>query len=204
MPQLDRPAAVRAAIVICVIAAIEGGVILAYPNGWLSSAFRHWANVGIGAWIAAAVVAAGYIFYSIHGLPTIAVLLGRISPFKLLALVIAIPASIVEEVFFRKSLMNLLAAHHQNVIEQILVSGVAFGIVHSFWGIRGGISAVVGAVRSTTLLGLALAVVFVIAGRIVFPCVVAHFVINLVLEPWLLYAYILRAQQRRSLAADVA
>jgi uncharacterized protein len=196
MTQLDQSAARRAAIVVCVIAAIEGGFILVYPNAWLSSAFRQWANVGFGAWIGAAVVTAGYVFYSIRGLPTIAALLGRMSPYKLLALVIAIPSSIVEEVFFRKSLMNLLAAHHQSVVVQILASGVAFGIVHSFWGIRGGISAVFGAVRSTTLLGLALAVVFVMAGRIVFPCVVAHFVINLVLEPWLLYAYIVRAQQR--------
>ena len=201
MTQLDRPAALRAAIVVCVIAAVEGGFILAYPSAWLSSAFRNWPSVGISAWIAAAVVTAGYIVYSVHGLPTVATLLGRISPYKLLALVIAIPSSIVEEVFFRKSLMNLLAAHHQNVVVQILVSGVAFGLVHSFWGIRGGMPAVVGAVRSTTLLGLALAVVFVMAGRIVFPCVVAHFAINLVLEPWLLYAYILRAQQKRSLVA---
>jgi uncharacterized protein len=79
--------------------------------------------------------------------------------------------------------MNLLANHHQNVIVQILASGAAFGIVHSFWGIRGGMAAVIAAVRSTTLLGLALAVVFILAGRIVFPCVVAHFTINLVLEP---------------------
>jgi uncharacterized protein len=201
MTQLDQSAARRAAIVVCVIAAIEGGFILVYPNAWLSSAFRQWANVGFGAWIGAAVVTAGYVFYSIRGLPTIAALLGRMSPYKLLALVIAIPSSIVEEVFFRKSLMNLLAAHHQSVVVQILVSGVAFGVVHSFWGIRGGMSAVFGAVRSTTLLGLALAVVFVMAGRIVFPCVVAHFAINLVLEPWLLYAYILRAQQKRSLVA---
>jgi uncharacterized protein len=201
MTQLDRSTALRAAIVVCVIAAIEGGFILVYPNAWLSSAFRQWANVGFGAWIGAAVVTVGYVFYSIRALPTIAALLGRMSPYKLLALVIAIPSSIVEEVFFRKSLMNLLAAHHQSVVVQILVSGVAFGVVHSFWGIRGGMSAVFGAVRSTTLLGLALAVVFVMAGRIVFPCVVAHFAINLVLEPWLLYAYILRAQQKRSLVA---
>jgi hypothetical protein len=204
MLQLNKPAAVRAAIVICVLAAIEGGFVVAYPNAWLSAAFRHWASVGVGGWIAATVVTASYIFYSVRGLPTVATLLGRLSPFKLLALVIAIPASIVEEVFFRSSLMNLLAAHNQNVVAQILVSGIAFGLVHSFWGIRGGVSAVFGAVRSTTLLGLALAVVFVVAGRIVFPCVVAHFAINLVLEPWLLYAYILRAQRRRSLVVGAA
>ena len=196
MQQLNKPAATRTAVVICVLAAIEGGFILAYPDAWLSAAFRHAAYVGFIGWIAAAIVTAGYIVYSIRALPMVAILLGRLSPYKLFALVIAVPSSIVEEVFFRGSLMNLLAAHHQNVIVQVLASGIAFGIVHMFWGIRGGISAVYGAVRSTTLLGLALAVVFVIAGRIVFPCVVAHFAINLILEPWLLYAYILRAQSK--------
>jgi hypothetical protein len=198
MPQLNKPAAIRAAVVICVLAAIEGGFILAYPDAWLPAAFRRAADAGLVAWVAAAIVTVGYIVYSIRGLPAVATMLGILSPYKLFALVIAIPSSILEEVFFRSSVMNLLAAHHQNVVVQILTSGIAFGIVHSFWGIRGGLSAVYGAVRSTTLLGFALAVVFVIAGRIVFPCVVAHFTINLVLEPWLLYAYVLRAQTQRS------
>lgn len=178
------------------VAAIEGGFILAYPNAWLSAAFRHAGNAGFAAWIAAAIVTAGYIVYSIRELPTVAALLGRLSPYKLLALVIAIPSAILEEVFFRSSLMNVLAAHHQHIIVQILASGIAFGIVHAFWGIRGGISAVYGAVRSTTMLGIALAIVFVVGGRVVFPCVVAHFTINLVLEPWLLYAYVLRARAK--------
>ncbi len=142
MPQLNRPAAIRAAVVLCVLAAIEGGFILAYPNAWLSAAFRHAADVGFVAWIAAIIVTVGYIFYSIRGLPTVAALLGRLSPYKLFALIIAIPSSIVEEVFFRGSLMNLLPAHHQNIVVQILASGIAFGIVHSFWGIRGGMPAV--------------------------------------------------------------
>jgi membrane protease YdiL (CAAX protease family) len=204
MPQLNKPAAIRAAVVLCVLAAIEGGFILAYPDAWLSAAFRHAANVGFIAWIAAAIVTVGYIFYSIRGLPTVAALLGRLSPYKLFALVVAIPSSIVEEVFFRGSLMNLLATHHQNLVVQILASGIAFGMIHLFWGIRGGMSAVYAAVRSTTLLGLGLAVVFVTAGRIVFPCVVAHFTVNLVLEPWLLYAYVLRAQSKRSSLGTVA
>jgi uncharacterized protein len=201
MTPLNRAAALRAAIVLCLLAAIEGGFIVAYPNTWISATFRKYADVSVSAWIAAAVVTAAYIYYSVRGLPTVATLLGRISPFKLLAVVIAIPASIVEEVFFRQYLMNVLANHHQNVIVQILASGAAFGIVHAFWGIRGGMPAVIGAVRSTTLMGLALAVVFIMAGRIVFPCVVAHFAINLVLEPWLLYAYIVRAQSRAAATA---
>lgn len=202
--QLNGPAAIRAAVVLCIVAAIEGGLILADPHAWFSAAFRHAGDVGVFAWIAATVVTASYIVYGIRGLPTVAALLGRLSPYKLLAPVIAIPSAIVEEVFFRGSLMNLLAHHHQHVVVQILASGIAFGIAHSFWGIRGGLAAVYGAVRSTTLLGLALAVVFVIAGGIVFPCVVAHFVINLVLEPWLLYAYVLRAQSKRMLSKNAA
>lgn len=201
MTPLNRPAAIRAAIVLCVLAGIEGAFIVAYPDAWISATFRKYAGVSIGAWIAAAVVTAAYIVYSVRGLPTVATMLGRVSPFKLLAIVIAVPASIVEEVFFRQYLMNVLANHHQNVIVQILASGAAFGVVHAFWGIRGGMPAVIGAVRLTTLLGLALAVVFIMAGRIVFPCVVAHFVINLVLEPWLLYAYIVRAQSRAATTA---
>ena len=197
-PPLNKPAAIRAAVVLCILGAFEGGFIIAYPQAWLSAAFRNAAGVGLVSWIATLLVTLGYIFYSIRGLPTLAALLGRLSPYKLLALVIAIPSSILEEVFFRSSLMNLVATYHQGVIVQVLVSGFAFGIAHSFWGIRGGMSAVYGAVRSTTLLGLALAVVFVVAGRIVFPCVVAHFIINLVLEPWLLYAYVLRAQSKGS------
>jgi len=34
------------------------------------------------------------------------------------------------------------------------------------------------------------------SSRIVLPCVVAHFLINVVLEPWLLYAYVLRSQEK--------
>ena len=178
------------------VAAIEGGFILADPHVWLSAAFRNAAAVGPFAWIAAAIVSFGYIFYSIRGLPTVAALLGEPSPYKLLALIIAVPSSVLEEVFFRSSVMNLLAAQHQGVLIQILASGITFGAVHAVWGLRGGMSAMAGAVRSTTLLGLALAAVFILSGRIVFPCVIAHFAINMVLEPWLLYAYIVRAQKR--------
>jgi uncharacterized protein len=204
MQRLNKPAATKAAIILCVVAAIEGGFILAYPHVWLSAAFRNAGAVGFLAWIAAALVTLGYIFYSIRGLPTVAALLGVLSAYKLFSLVIAVPSSIVEEVFFRGSVMNLLAAQHQNVVVQVLASGITFGLAHAFWGLRGGTSAFFGAVRSTVLLGLALAVVFMLSGRIVFPCVIAHFVINLVLEPWLLYAYVLRSQSKTSRAGTVA
>jgi hypothetical protein len=46
----------------------------------------------------------------------------------------------------------------------------------------------VGAVTATSLLGAALAGVYVIAGRSVAPCVFAHFLLDLFVEPGLILA----------------
>ena len=96
--------------------------------------------------------------------------------------------------FFRQSLMNAFV--HNPLVVQVTVSALAFGLAHAFWAIRGGWRAFAGAVGSTALLGAALAIVFVASGRIVLPCVVAHFLINVILEPWLVYAYVLRSQEK--------
>jgi uncharacterized protein len=194
MGGLNALAARKAAIILCILAGIEGGFVLAAPHLWLSVAFGKASHVNAVAWIATTIVTVAYIIYGVRGLPEIVPLLGTVSPFKSLALLIAVPSAIVEEVFFRSSLMNVMAYAHYDVLLQIAGSAIAFGIAHAFWGLRGGFGAMLSAIGSTTMLGLALPIVFLFSGRIVFPCVVAHFVINLVLEPWLLYAYIARAQ----------
>ena len=43
-------------------------------------------------------------------------------------------------------------------------------------------------------MGAALAVVYLASGRAVLPCVVSHFLITAILEPWLLYAYVERSR----------
>jgi len=113
----------------------------------------------------------------------------------------AVPTSILEEVFFRQVIMNTLAAHGLGIVLQISLSAVLFGITHAIWGVRGGLQAVGSAVFATTFLGLLLGTVYVAAQRVVLACIVAHFVINFVLEPWLVYAYVLRARRRRLPAA---
>jgi membrane protease YdiL (CAAX protease family) len=193
---LDRSAALKAALVLCGISAFEGAFIVIYPSVWVSAAFLRAADVNVFAWLLCAAVTIGFIAYSIATVPLLARLVSRVSLFKLLAPVIAVPSAILEEVFFRSTLMDALAAGHCSIAVQIAGSALAFGAVHAAWGIRGGWRAVRGAVQSTTLLGLGLACVYLAAGRIVFPCVVAHFTINMVLEPWLMYAYTLRARQR--------
>jgi uncharacterized protein len=192
---IDPASARKAAIFLCVFAVVEGGFIVAYPHVWLGAAFAKAASASLLGWVLAALVTIGFIVYSVATLPLLRSLLPLATPFRLLSPLIAVPSGILEEVFFRTGLMN--AFSHQSVVLQIAISGVAFGLVHAFWGIRGGFAAVRGAVGSTTVLGLALATVYVASGRVVLPCVVAHFAINLVLEPWLAYAYILRSRAAR-------
>jgi membrane protease YdiL (CAAX protease family) len=44
------------------------------------------------------------------------------------------------------------------------------------------------AVGFTTLAGLALAALYLFSGRNLGPCIAAHFLINVVIEPWLMLA----------------
>ena len=68
-----------------------------------------------------------------------------------------------------------------------------FGAVHVVWIGFAGPRGTAGVVGATTLLGAALAIVYLAAGRSVVPCVAAHVAINAVLEPWL----VLTAAERR-------
>lgn len=194
MGVLDREAAKRAAIVLGILIVIEGGIIALYPHVWLGAAFHNAGAATPIGWIAAIAVAVVYCWYGIRGLPAMQPLLLNFSPYKLLGIAIAVPSAIVEEVFFRQSLMNLLAHAGQGVALQIILSALAFGAVHAFWGLRAGPRGALHAMGSTALLGLALGIVFAVSNRVVLPCVVAHFVINAVLEPWLIYAYVLRGR----------
>lgn len=60
---------------------------------------------------------------------------------------------------------------------QVVASAVAFGLVHALWGFKS-FAAGVNAVLSTTLLGAALAIVYVVGERSLAPCVVAHILIT--------------------------
>ena len=53
---------------------------------------------------------------------------------------------------------------------------------------RGSVVAAIGASTATTVLGLALAIVYIVSGRVLAPCVVSHFLINLIIEPGLILA----------------
>ena len=181
-------------VIVSAITLIETFVLIFFRPVFWPPVLHNAADVNVVGWIAAMVVVIVYIAYAAYGLPTLRRLLFSLAPMALLGLALAIPSSIVEEVFFRQTIMDAEIARPLWV--QVGYSGLLFGIVHAIWGVRGGWRGFIGAVSSTTALGVALAIVYLLSGRIVLPCVVAHFLINLVLEPWLVYAYLERASAK--------
>lgn len=114
------------------------------------------------------------------------------SAFNLFASVLAgFGAGSLEEIFFRGVIIALLARNGFGVWSQVLLSAILFGFAHVGWGLISGTAdaaAAIGAISATTILGLALGLVFVTAGRSLTPAIAAHIAINLIIEPWLVLA----------------
>jgi hypothetical protein len=194
---LDPKAVRRAAFILGAVIVLQGATILAFHTAFIDPIFQHVNRVGAIGWISATVAALAYIAYSVRGLH-LQPYMRNVSAFRLLGPLMAIPSSILEEIFFRQYAMNVLARWGQGVAVQVVVSALVFGVLHAAWGFRGGIRALLGALVATTLLGAMLAIVYLASNRVVFPCIAAHFAINFVLEPWLVYAYVVLALRRRA------
>ncbi len=155
------------------------------------------------AHVAAIAIAAGYIAFSVRS-PGVRFHLWDRSWLRLAAIALAIVAGVVEEVYFRRVLMNALQGVGVGVILQILASGVAFGIAHAIWGIRAGWRVALGVSVVTGVLGLVLAVLYALDGRLVVPCIEAHILIDLVIEPALMLNAVEASFERRNSWAPVA
>jgi membrane protease YdiL (CAAX protease family) len=177
------------------------GIIASQTNG-IPYLMRQ---LGVGAraiepaaWALGAGVAVAYAALSMRSLPFIRRHALELGGLKLLAVLFALVTGTFEELFFRKMLMDGLAAHGSAVPAQVVLSGLVFGAAHGVWGLIGGnLRAAFKSMAFTTGLGLALAVVYVLAGRQVAPAAWSHILINLAIEPWLLLAVMnLRAERR--------
>lgn len=109
------------------------------------------------------------------------------STLKAVAVVAALCAGIVEEIIFRKWVMDYLHFNDYSIVVQVFASALLFGIAHIFWGGKN-VAAGVNAAISTTLLGFGLAVVYLAGDRSLAPCIVAHVLITALIEPGLLIA----------------
>lgn len=183
----------RAAYILAAIALVEGVwvVLNAWGNARGLAAFLGFLPGRTGTpmgWLAAAVVVVVFVSLATR-LPSVRSTMFRASWLKLLGILVAVAAGILEEAVFRKLLMDWLSRGGQSVAVQIVASGVAFGAAHGVWGLFArSARAAAGATVATGALGVALATVYILAGRSLAPCVVAHFAINALLEPGLVLA----------------
>ena len=140
------------------------------------------------AWVVAILVSICYIAYTARMIPVVRQNLFNFSCwFKLLGVYAAFSSGIIEELVFRKMLMDWLGINGLDIILQIVISAITFGLLHFSWSLFGGnIKTGTGSAISTIVLGLFLAFIYVIAERNVLPSIIAHMIINLFVEPWLI------------------
>ena len=140
------------------------------------------------AWILATITAIAYVFYTMKAIPLVLEKQREISLFKLLGILAALVGGIVEEVFFRRWIMDHFMSGGFAPILQVVISGVAFGLAHYSWTLltKRGIKVTLPAILSTSVLGIFLAIIYIAGGRNLGPCIFTHVLINIVIEPWLM------------------
>jgi hypothetical protein len=196
--------AIRAAISFLAVGSLCESIPLLtlltkHPLPWLL-------NWGVGtplAWEMAAIVFALYTRQTIRSCPLIQAWWLRWHTLRLLAVPAALVTGFFEEALFRKFLMDYVAHQVSNsgwgLALQVLVSALVFGVAHAIWGLaRGSMTDAFWAVCYTSLLGGALAVVYLVGGRSMAPCIAAHIAINLVCEPWMCLSAASGAWRRRA------
>ncbi|MDB6146633.1 MAG: protease self-immunity protein family [Spartobacteria bacterium] len=183
----------KSGIILAIITALEGAWVLMnlQVSGWRFIRYLGFApgmSGHLAGWIAAVFATVIFVGFALR-LPSVRENLFRPSFLKLLAIALAIVSGILEEVMFRRWTMNWLMAHGYGAVVQVLGAGLLFGAVHGVWGLMGkSFRAAAGATAATGFLGIMLGIVFLLAGRSLLPCIVAHFVINLLIEPGLVLA----------------
>ena len=140
------------------------------------------------AWILATITAIAYVLYTMRAIPFVASMQREISLFKLLGILSAVVGGIVEEVFFRRWIMDNFMSGGFAPILQVIISGIAFGLVHTSWTLlaKRDFKVTLPVIISTSILGIFLAIIYLAGGRNLGPCIFAHVLINIVVEPWLM------------------
>ena len=139
------------------------------------------------AWILAIITASLYVLNTMMVVPLVFTKQKEISLFKLLGILAALVGGIVEEVFFRRWLMDMLMSRGLSPVLQVIISGFAFGLAHTIWILaKGDFKFTLPAILSTSVLGILLAIIYLVGERNLGPCIFAHVSINMVIEPWLM------------------
>lgn len=143
------------------------------------------------AWILTILIVLFYVSITINNVPFIKNNLKKLSILKIIGIWSAIFTGFTEEVIFRKLIMDYLHTFNYSIITQVAIASFTFGISHSFWGILSrDLKIILLIVLSTTILGSLLSSLYIITNRSIFFPILAHILINLIIEPWLMLAVI--------------
>lgn len=144
------------------------------------------ADIPLG-WVMAFLVAAGYVGYTFWAVPFVRRTAFEPSMLKVLAIPLAVVTGFLEELVFRKFLMDWLDTAGFTWWLQILATALAFGLAHSIWSaFSRDLSIIMPVALSTAILGAALGCVYLASDRLILPAIIAHTTINLIIEPALL------------------
>ena len=153
------------------------------------------------AWLLAAVVVVVFCAMTMRAYPLIRRHVLDVSRpgFKAAGVLFGATAGMVEEVWFRRVPMDWAAHHGAGALYQVALSALLFALPHAVWGAAArSVRVLLGSLGATALLGAALAVVYLVGGRVLAPCIWAHMTVNAVLEPWLFVAAVERGLGRLS------
>lgn len=130
-----------------------------------------------GALVLGMLVALVYAGVTVAVNPAVAQYAVEPTGLKLLAIAATVlVAGVVEEVIFRGYVMTTLAWMGHGRALQVLVSAITYALVHPTASL---------AILFTFVLGAALALVYLVGNRSLTPVIVAHMLVNLIIEPGL-------------------
>jgi membrane protease YdiL (CAAX protease family) len=195
VPSIDKKSRRITAIILIVmslimLSPIVQNISVGFKNPFFRNmGFRYGSVAPFYVWIISLLIAAGYLIYTFRAVPLVFRQQKEMSIFKIIGLCSGLIAGIIEELLFRRWLMDFAMNNGIGNILQIAISGAAFGLFHAVWSLPGGnIKFGLRASLSTTVLGLSLATLYVIGQRNIGPCIVSHSIISMTVEPWLLLA----------------
>lgn len=141
------------------------------------------------AWSLAMVIAVLYAAYAVRNIPLVREHWRALSFMKLLGVLVAVAAAVVEEAFFRRMLMDALMRAGWSPVAQVVASGFVFGVAHGSWAlVTGRVVVGIGAMIATGTLGTGLAFVYILGNRSLAPVIVAHFVVTATIQPGIMFA----------------
>jgi membrane protease YdiL (CAAX protease family) len=115
---------------------------------------------------------------------------GELSLWRLsLALGAGVIGGACEEIVFRGGVIQILSETEVSRWLQFVAGSILFGLAHLGWAaLSGNLVSGIAAAVFTSILGAALSFLYLWSGRRLWPCIVAHASINLLIEPWLVFA----------------